>query len=80
MKTTDGVELLVMFADRGRFYEFLRDVDRGAVLDKTLLRSRLTTRGGWMKLALRGPSERIEEIVRAWGDAIASFTRLEKAS
>lgn len=75
MTTTKDLELVVMFGERARFYDFLRDLDRGAPILKTLLRARLTRAGGWMKLALRGPSERLDEIVRGWGDAIASYKR-----
>lgn len=76
MMKTDDVVLVVMFGERARFYDFLRDLDRGAPVEKTLLRSRLTERGAWMRLALRGPAERVAEIVNGWRDAIVAYTRL----
>lgn len=75
-----AVELVMMFGKSLLFGRFLRELSRDPSIRKSVVRARVRPTGGWMKLVVQGPSERIDEVVRLWRDSIAAFTRLPKVS
>lgn len=69
---TKAVVLDMTFGSKADYDRFLGDVRSDGAMEQNLLRGRIASDKTWMRLELRGASDRIDDLVGRWDEFIVA--------